>query len=101
MGVPEDRIPLMAEIDVIYDLLARIPGLVGIKGLSSPFVVKATDITADGITGFILLTTSHASIHTWTTGERRGKINLDVFSCRDFSEEKIIDMINKIFGLCH
>lgn len=80
----------LSDLEFTYNFLAAIPRLVKLYALGNPHVVKATDRTADGVTGFQLLTTSHASIHTWCNGRREGQVHLDVFSCDDFSEEALV-----------
>lgn len=49
-----------------------------------------------GVTGTVLLTTSHASIHTWPL---RGHVSFDLFSCKDFNVKQVIDFLWKKFGL--
>ncbi|MAG19977.1 adenosylmethionine decarboxylase [archaeon] len=48
----------------------------------------------DGITGFVLLKESHASIHTFP---EKGFFHADVFSCKDFSKERVIEMLKEEF----
>lgn len=51
-----------------------------------------------GITGFCLLAESHISIHTWP---EKKYFSLDVFSCRNFNEEKIERVIRESFAVTH
>lgn len=48
-----------------------------------------------GITGVVVLSTSHCSIHTWPA---RKLYVLDVYSCRDFGALKVIDAIDSYLG---
>jgi S-adenosylmethionine/arginine decarboxylase-like enzyme len=93
-----DDTKLLNSITKIKRFLSSIPGLVGLIPLGKPNLKKATDKTADGVTGIQLLTTSHASIHTWSNGERQGRVNIDVFSCEDFDECLILDAVKGIFN---
>lgn len=43
-----------------------------------------------GVSSFCMLGTSHASIHSWPL---RKVFMLDVFSCRDFDAQKVINII--------
>lgn len=43
-----------------------------------------------GTTGFVVISTSHISIHTW---ELRRFFQLDVFSCKDFNSEIALQYI--------
>jgi len=88
----------LSELDFNYTFLESIPGLVGLTALGNPTVVKATDKSADGITGFQLLTTSHASIHTWSNGPKMGQAQLDVYSCDDFDEAKVMREFKKLYS---
>jgi len=47
-----------------------------------------------GITGVAVLSTSHCSIHTWPL---RNHFVLDVYSCRDFNEGAVRDLIKRYF----
>ncbi len=51
-----------------------------------------------GITGFCLIAESHVSIHTWP---EKKYFSLDVFSCRNFNEEKIERIIRESFAVAH
>jgi S-adenosylmethionine/arginine decarboxylase-like enzyme len=92
----EDRFQL-TDVTHTYNFLASIPHLVGLQPLGFPIVVQATDKSADGVTGVQLLTTSHASIHTWSNGKRAGQMHIDVFSCDDFDERELLETIQKLY----
>ena len=49
-----------------------------------------------GTTGFVVISTSHISIHTW---QMRNFFQLDVFSCKDFDAEKAINFIKENLGV--
>ena len=87
----------LTDVTHTYNFLASIPQLVGLQPLGFPVVVQATDKSADGVTGVQLLTTSHASIHTWSNGKRAGQMHVDVFSCDDFDETVLLAEINKLY----
>jgi S-adenosylmethionine decarboxylase proenzyme len=51
------------------------------------------EFTPQGITGFLLLSTSHISMHTWP---EFGYVACDVFSCSDDNEtRKAVDYLKK------
>ena len=56
----------------------------------------ATELDDGGITGYCLITTSHLSIHTWPL---RNRFCLDVFSCRSFDPQIVIDYAREEFGV--
>jgi S-adenosylmethionine decarboxylase len=47
-----------------------------------------------GVTGVCVLSTSHCAIHTWPL---RSFFVMDVYSCRDFDEQVVRDMIRERF----
>jgi S-adenosylmethionine decarboxylase len=49
-----------------------------------------------GTTGFVVISTSHISIHTW---ELRRFFQLDVFSCKDFDSEVALEFIYETLGV--
>ena len=53
-----------------------------------------------GITGFLVLSTSHISMHTWPLREKtadREMFVLDVYSCRDFEVETVTAELERAF----
>jgi S-adenosylmethionine/arginine decarboxylase-like enzyme len=56
----------------------------------------AGDLDDGGITGYALITTSHLSIHTWPL---RNRFCLDVFSCRRFDPQVVVDFAREHFGV--
>lgn len=47
-----------------------------------------------GVTGMCVVSESHISIHTWPEKEY---FAFDIFSCSDFDENKVIDVIQDMF----
>lgn len=45
-----------------------------------------------GVTGTAVITTSHLSIHTWPLRQR---FSLDVYSCKQFSQEVVVDFLKE------
>lgn len=50
--------------------------------------------TASGLTAFSIVAESHLSTHTWP---ENNYFALDLFSCRNFDEKKVISIIKKSF----
>lgn len=48
-----------------------------------------------GVTGIVVLSTSHCAIHTWPL---RSFFVMDVYSCRDFDEAIVRDMAKERLG---
>ncbi|MHC4936302.1 MAG: S-adenosylmethionine decarboxylase family protein [Planctomycetota bacterium] len=84
-------------------LLGLIPRL-GMELLDGPRITEVdldpsmieSDLDEGGVTGYCLITTSHISIHTWPLRER---FCLDVFSCRSFDPQIVLDYVREEFGV--
>ncbi|MDI6717981.1 MAG: adenosylmethionine decarboxylase [Patescibacteria group bacterium] len=62
------------------------------RPLSSPIVKKITSPSYSnwGLSGFVMLYESHISIHTWP---ENGYAAMDIYSCKDFDEQKVIKLL--------
>lgn len=58
---------------------------VNMRKLIEPIVMDGAGYNP-GVTGFVVIETSHISIHTFLNTNR---INMDLYSCRDFDETMI------------
>jgi len=55
-----------------------------------------TDEDDGGVTGTVILTTSHGSIHTWPL---QGQFAFDLFSCRDFDVDVVVAFLKERLGM--
>ena len=62
--------------------------------LYAPRAVRCDQINNEGISAFCLITTSHISLHSWEKTDPN-LVQLDVYSCKDFDVNLIIDDINQ------
>lgn len=60
--------------------------------LGGPHVYRSDVEGNEGLTIITAITTSHVVMHTWDTG----LIQLDVYSCKNFDVQTIIDMLSDI-----
>lgn len=82
------------DVEFLEAVLRDLVGLLDMEILDGPRLHKVeldrrkleSDEDEGGVTGTLVLTTSHISIHTWPLRER---FSLDVFSCRKFDEETV------------
>jgi S-adenosylmethionine/arginine decarboxylase-like enzyme len=86
-GVVE-RMP--SESDV-RSLLSEMPAAIGMHVLDGPHVVKG-DAHNPGWTGFVIIDTSHISMHTFDEGM---KVSMDAFSCRPFDKDYALKYITE------
>ncbi|MBI5147553.1 MAG: adenosylmethionine decarboxylase [Parcubacteria group bacterium] len=76
----------------IEKLMTEIVEKLSMTALKRPDIFKFPH--PGGITGFHLIAESHVSIHTWP---EKKYFSLDVFSCRDFDEKKVQEIIYRKF----
>jgi S-adenosylmethionine decarboxylase len=89
---------LLQDREGLYNLLDRYPAAIGMRKIAPPFVFRYVGEKPEdwGYSGFVLIAESHISIHTFPA---RGFVNIDIFSCKDFSVELAIAEMQKVFGL--
>jgi len=79
----------------LFDLVNRL----GMRILGSPHIYGEEH---GGVSGIVVLTTSHIAIHTRLRKVRDteyGFFNLDVFSCRVFADEPVKDLLEEYFAM--
>ena len=76
----------------IKNILYELADLIKMRILLKPQVIEGT--VRPGITGIVIVEESHIAIHTFTI---TNSINIDVFSCKEFDPDKVIDYLkNKL-----
>ena len=82
----------------IYDLLESLPSEIKMHRMTLPYVCKWIDpfSTSDvpGISGIVMLAESHISIHTFPD---YNYVFIDIFSCRGFEKDLIINKFKDFF----
>ncbi len=56
--------------------------------------IKTSNPLDDGFSGFVIIATSHVSLHAWPP---YGMVNLDIFSCEEFSVEQVVQFAKARF----
>lgn len=79
----------------IKDLLDTLPGKIKMKPLSGPLIFRGAD-HLPGLTGVVVIETSHIAFHTFTD---ENKVNIDIYSCKDFDNQMVLDEFRKAFGI--
>jgi len=82
----------------IYDLLYAYPAKIGMTKISDPIVFRYSGSKPEdwGVSGLVFIAESHISLHTFV---ERKFINIDVFSCKDFDAERIMEDMKNNFEL--
>ncbi len=76
----------------LRQLLADMPARIKMEQVSpvSLFDIKTSDPIDDGFSGFVIIATSHVSLHAWRPYRM---LNMDIFSCEDFDAEDAVNFI--------
>jgi S-adenosylmethionine decarboxylase proenzyme len=79
---------------IIKSFLNRLVEKIDMEIFHGPVVKVCNDIGNEGVSGFVMITTSHISIHTWPI---INYISFDCYSCKDFDESIVIAEFEDIF----
>ncbi len=77
------------------EFLRRLVKAVGMKAVTDPHVAYVGEPGNKGNTGSINLATSHAAFHHW---EENGRFEIDLYSCKWFDENVVLDIIRQDRG---
>ncbi len=99
---------LLGSVDTVRSFLIDLVHSLGMRPLGEPVM---HDVELDlsklgvepfedegGVTGTVVLSTSHCAIHTWPAREKPYFV-LDVYSCRDFASSTVTSMLEERVGL--
>ncbi|TKJ17575.1 hypothetical protein CEE44_03510 [Candidatus Woesearchaeota archaeon B3_Woes] len=81
-------------ISSVYELLESLADKLSLIRLTSPYVIKGVE-NNPGLTGFIIIDTSHISIHSFT---KKKFVALDIYSCKGFDHEIVLDFLKQKFA---
>ena len=100
LDLKDCNVEKLTDYSFIYDFLLKLPNEIGMQNITLPYVVKWLDkgTAVEGITGFVIIAESHISIHTFP---EKNYIYADVFSCRPFHINKVVDLFLKVFEPKH
>jgi S-adenosylmethionine/arginine decarboxylase-like enzyme len=87
--------------EFVDELLEEIVVAADMNVLSGPHSVYCCTKGNEGVTGIVLIETSHSSIHIWEKCPNTGKpllVQFDLYSCKDFNDEKILDTLAMMLG---
>jgi S-adenosylmethionine decarboxylase len=90
------RSDLLADEKLLQRVLDEYPDRIGMQKVSPVFLreIKTSDPLDDGMSGFVIIATSHISLHAWPC---YGMVNIDVFSCEDFDTEEVVRFAEEVF----
>lgn len=80
---------------LIGNFLLELTKSIGMEVLEPPVVRRVRQANDEGISGIVMIKTSHISIHTFP---RIHSCNVDIFSCRDFDANAAEKAVREWFG---
>jgi len=83
----------LGNVDFIKSILEDLPEKLGLSKLSKP-IVNFYNKPTPGISGFIIISESHISIHTFVEEQFAA---VDIFSCKEFDVDKAVEYLTKAF----
>jgi S-adenosylmethionine decarboxylase len=84
------------DASLLFETLDALPELIGMRKLGSPVLARVKDPEGYGISGIIMIHESHISLHTYPKKEF---LSMDVYSCKGFDAEHVIEEIKRRYGV--
>ena len=88
---------LLADEAHLRRVLDEYPARIGMEKVSPVELrdIKTSDPLDDGYSGFVIIATSHVSLHAWPPYRM---INIDIFSCNEFDEAEVVSFARAMFN---
>ena len=78
--------------------LEKLVEIIDMKILIPPVAKYCDTFGNEGVTGTVVIETSHSSIHIWHK-EEVPYIKMDVYSCKNFNPQDVVDYLNETMNL--
>src|SRR5438034_7095856 len=87
---------LLSNEPLIRRVLDEYPGRVGMERVSPVhlYYIETSNPLDAGLSGFVVIAQSHISLHAWP---EYGEVDIDICSCKDFSQEEAIAFARQMF----
>ena len=88
---------VLDSMETIFTFLDELPEKIGMHKIITPYTIKCggNDIKdCGGISGFVMIAESHIAIHTFPAKQY---LTMDLYSCNQFDETKVIQMVKELF----
>ncbi len=87
---------LLANEALLRQVLDEYPNRIGMEKASPVELrdIKTSNPLDDGFSGFVIIATSHVSLHAWPP---YGMVNIDIFSCEDFDVQETVNFAQMMF----
>lgn len=77
--------------EIIEEWLLELVEAIDMKLLMGPYATRCDTPGNEGVTGIVVIETSHVSIHCWDTVEKPF-LKADIYSCKNFNEWTVKNM---------
>ena len=90
------RRELLTDEKLLYRALDEYPGRVDMEKVSKVHLynIETSNPLDAGLSGFVVIAQSHISMHEWP---EYGEVDIDICSCKEFSQEDAIAFAKEIF----
>ena len=88
----------MWDVERVRGFLIDCPASLDMTRISEPKVLEHNALKAEdsGVSGFVIIAESHISVHTFP---HRNYVNIDIFSCRPFDQDRALADVKDLFEL--
>jgi S-adenosylmethionine decarboxylase len=86
----------LRDVNLLYSVLCRLPQLIGMTRVGFPHIIQFTKGELEGLSGFTFIVESHISVHTYV---KQRFISIDVYSCKNFSPQTVVEFFRNTFQL--
>lgn len=90
----------LGDMELCYDVINELVNMADMKKMTEPMLIKSEGNLVlggkdpGGFSGFVIIEESHISIHTFV---KRGFVTIDLYSCKEFPSEGIVEYLKKTF----
>ena len=87
----------LSDENVVRVILDQYPEMMGMTKITQPKVLEYRGTKPEdwGVSGYVMIAESHISMHTFP---ERGLVWADIFSCKDFDAEQVLEDFKRRFG---
>ena len=88
----------MWDLELLRGFLTNYPATLEMTRITEPKVLEyqGPDVEDPGISGFVIIAESHISVHTFP---HRRYVNIDIFSCKSFDNDRALADATDLFKL--
>jgi len=90
------RSPKEEDLNKVSDWIRSLIKKIQMKLLAGPYTTYVNELGNKGMTSVAIIETSHIALHIWDE-TNPGLMQLDVYSCADFSPKDVFDEVEKMF----